>query len=455
MKVVILAGWDWTKLWPISREYFPKQFNKLDSLNWESLFQQSLKRALFLVEKEDIYIVVNKNNFFHAEIQGEELWVKIKKENFIFQPSIKETLPIIALSVEKIGNEDILFLPSDHIIEDLETFKSRVNIGLINLEKWIIIFWVKPTRIETEYWYIEKKENYEIISKVKKFHEKPDFETAKKYIENWFLWNSGMFLFKWTIFKTLLYEINLEMFKLIFEEKISDEKKFKKIKKISIDKWVIEKTNKIFCVNLDNYWTDLSSFDSIWEYSKEKQINQSNIICEWKTKNNFVLTETKFKEVCLIDVEDLIIVDSEDVLLISKKWSSQKVKKIVQNTKKIAWNTGYRPWWYYKIINEWIWFKTKRLYVLPWKKMSLQSHNHRSEHWVVAEWTAKIHLWKWQSQEIWTTLVPKWESIFVAIWQLHRIENPWLVPLIIIETQIWDYLWEDDIQRYEDDFWRK
>jgi mannose-1-phosphate guanylyltransferase/mannose-6-phosphate isomerase len=135
--------------------------------------------------------------------------------------------------------------------------------------------------------------------------------------------------------------------------------------------------------------------------------------------------------------------------LISKKWSTQKVKSLVKNTKKLIWNLEYRPWWSYKIINEWIWFKTKRITILPWKKTSLQSHNHRSEHWVIAEWTAKVH------KKDWSVLVAKWESVYVSIWELHRIENPWLIPLVIIETQIWDYLWEDDIIRYEDDYWRE
>lgn len=455
MKIVILAWGNWEQLWPLSRIDSPKQFNKLDTLNWESLFQKSLKRALHLTKKDNIFIVVSKDNFFHAEIQAEELWVDIRKENFIFQPSMKWTLPIISLAINKIGNENVLFLPSDQVIDDLDTFKDRVDIWLNNSKKWIILFWIKPKWPETIYGYIEKESNDEIFSKIINFHEKPSKEIAEKYVESKLLWNAWIFLINSEVFKEILEDKNPEIKKIIFDLNITDEEKFNKIETVSIDKWLIEKTNKLYCVNLDNFWTDLGTFDLIWKYSKEKNVSQTNIIFEWNTKNNFVLTETKTKEVCLVDVEDLIIIDSEDVLLISKKGSTKKVKKILEHTKKLIWNTWYRPWGYYKIINEWIGFKTKRLYVLPWKKMSLQSHNHRSEHWVVAEWTAKIHLWKKQTQEIETTLVPKWESIFVAIGQLHRIENPWLVPLVIIETQIWDYLWEDDIKRYEDDFWRE
>lgn len=455
MKIVILAGGRGTRLWPISRTDSPKQFNKLDILWGESLFQHSLKRALYLVEKNDIFIVVNNDNFFHAEIQAEELGILIDKQNFIFQPSMKETLAIIALSVSKIKEDYILFLPSDQIIDDLDWFKNSINNEKIKNKEWITIFWVKPNKPEIGFGYIEKENSNEEFSKVKKFHEKPNKELAKKYIEKWYLWNAWIFLFHSTFFKELLNEINPTMKKLIFDSKISDEEKFNNIEVISIDKWLIEKTDKIFCVNLNSFWTDLGSFDSIWNYSDKKNILQKNIIIEWNTKNNFVLSETKNKEICLVDIQDLIIIDSEDVLLISKKWSTEKVKKLLKYSKNLIWNIGYRPWGYYKIINEWVGFKTKKLYIFPWKKLSLQSHNHRSEHWVIVEWTAKIHLGKWQSEDIEIITLPKWESIFVAIWQLHRIENSGILPLVIIETQIWDYLWEDDIKRYKDDFWRK
>jgi mannose-1-phosphate guanylyltransferase/mannose-6-phosphate isomerase len=173
MKVVILAWGNGTRLWPVSRETFPKQFNKLDTLGWESLFQKSLKRALFLTEEKDIYIVISKENFFHAEIQAEELWMNISSKNFIIQPLMKETLPIIILSIKHIWNDNILFLPSDHIIEGLKDFKKKIELWLEKARDSIVIFRVKPDKIDTWLWYIKKEDKKSLVSRVSSFHEKP------------------------------------------------------------------------------------------------------------------------------------------------------------------------------------------------------------------------------------------------------------------------------------------
>jgi len=199
---------------------------------------------------------------------------------------------------------------------------------------------------------------------------------------------------------------------------------------------------------MDIKWSDLWSFDSIWEYVEENNIKKDNLIEIWDTKNNVIIWENDNKEIALIDVQDLVIVDNDDVLLISKKWSTQKVKEIVKRTKKTNWNTEYRPWWSFTVLSVWEWYKTKKISVLPNRKLSLQSHHHRSEHWVVVEWSALVTIW---DKEF---LVVKWESVFIPVWEKHRLENPWKIPLSVIETQIWDYLEEDDIVRYNDDFWR-
>jgi len=447
MKVVILAWGNGIRLWPISRQTFPKQFNKLDTLGWDSLFQKSLERALALTELKNIYVVVNKENYFHAEVQAEEIWNPIFKDNFIFQPSVKETLPIISLSIKQIGDENILFLPSDHVLDWIDHFKERVESWLNFTNKWIVVFWFKPSKPESWYWYI-KKESNETISKVEKFYEKPTVEKASEYIENWYLWNSWIFLINSKTFIENLSVVNPKMKELIFDSNLNNEEIYNKVEPISIDIWLIEKISWVYCVDLNNYWTDLWNFDSINEYHVENDIRNKHILNEWGSRDNFVLTETKKKEVCLIDVENLVVVDTEDVLLISKKWSTQKVKEIVKRSKKIIWNLEYRPWWSYKIISEWNWYKTKRLTILPWKKLSLQMHHHRSEHWVVAEWTAKVTVWEEER------ILSKWQSTYIPIWNKHRLENPWLIPVLIIETQIWDYLWEDDIERFDDDFWR-
>lgn len=446
LKIVILAGGFWTRLWPLSRKTSPKQFCKLRELWWKSLFQLALERALFLTKEENIFVVAAKEILFHSDIQSKELWINLKKENFIIQPDMKETLPIIALATKKIWKENILIMPSDHIIDDNSKFRDSVFLWEKLVKNSIVLFWVKPIKEETAYWYIEKKDNKN-ISQVKNFYEKPDIQKAKKYIEKWFLWNSGIFLYDSSFFWSELEKVDKKLKDLILSDK-SDDDIFKEVEPISIDVWLSEKSKNISCIDLNLYWNDLWSFDSIWEYIKEKDIKNETVIIEGKSKNNIVLNEDRNKDIVLIDVDDLLVIDHEDVLLISKKWSSQKVKKVIKKSKNLIWQTEYRPWWKFRILEEWKWYKTKNITVFPWKKLSLQMHYHRSEHWVVVSWSAKATIWEEEK------ILEKWESIFVPIWKKHRLENPWKLPLVIIESQIWDYLEEDDIVRFEDDFGR-
>jgi len=333
-------------------------------------------------------------------------------------------------------------LYSDHIISPILDFKKQVNYWLKQKNHWITIFWIKPLKPETWYWYIKKVDEKAKFSKVDKFFEKPNLQKAWEYIKNKYLWNSWMSLICWEKFVDLLKKVNPKMKKLIFDSDLSDKEIFNEIDAVSLENWLIEKIDNVFCIDLEIYWTDLWSFDSINEYCLEQKIENKNIINEWKSEDNFVLTEKKDKEICLVDIKDLVIVDTEDVLLISKKWSTQKVKKIVKKSNKNVSILQYRPWWSYKVIAEWKWFKTKIVTVLPGKKLWTHIHHHRTESWVIAEWTWKVFV---EDKE---KIISKWESIYIPIWQKHILENPWLIPLRIIETQIWDYLGEDDIKRF-------
>lgn len=448
LKTIILAGGSGTRLWPISRETSPKQFAILSELWGKSLFQLTLERASKVSNLEDIYVVASKENYFHALIQSEKLGLPISKDNIIIQPLVKETLPIIALATREVWEWNILVMPSDHLISDLDKFAETINFWVENTDKWIITFWIKPTNPETGYGYIEKRSPEDMISKVKKFHEKPNEDKAKKYIDEGYLWNSWMYLYDQKIFFAELENHAPWINKLILDKSLSDLDIFKEVKAISIDKWLTEKIDNLHCINIDFYWTDLWSFDAIWDYMLQTNKKHPNILEEGKVEDNVVLSESKNKEIALIDVKDLVIVDSDDVLLIAKKWSTQKVKQITKKTTKKIGLTEYRPWGSFRILWEWTGYKTKKITVLPGKKLSLQSHNHRSEHWVVVSWTALVIIWDQEK------LVTKGESVFVPIWVKHRLENPWKMPLIVVESQIWDYLEEDDIIRYSDDFGR-
>lgn len=445
IKSLILAWGSWTRLWPISRDTSPKQFAILKELWWKSLFQLSLQRALKVSEVEDIYVVATSQNFFHVSTQAEKIWIKINDKNIIIQPMMKETLPIIALASRIIWEWNILMLPSDHLIPDEDKFAKIVLDWVEYLKNGILTFWIKPLKVETWYWYIEKSSDNIVL----KFHEKPNEQMALEYIQKWFLWNCWIYFFNYDFFFKELKNLEPKVYDLIFDKTKTDTEIFEKIEAISIDKWISEKSKNMYCLEMDLKWSDLWSFDSIWEYMDENNISRENILTTWDVKNNVVLSENNNKEIALIDVEDLVIVDTADVLLISKRWSTQKVKDLVKITKKSNWVKEYRPWWSFTILSEWKWYKTKKITVLPWRKLSLQSHLHRSEHWVVVKWTALVTIWEKEF------LLPQWESIYVPVWEKHRLANPWKTALSIIESQIWDYLEEDDITRYSDDFGRK
>ncbi len=446
IKPLILAWWNGTRLWPISRDSSPKQFAILKELWGLSLFQLTLKRALKLAKIEDIYIVASRENYFHATTQAQKIGLEIKSSNIIIQPSMKETLPIMSLAAKKIGSWNILALASDHLIPDEDEFANIVNSAIPYLSKWIVAFWINPLKVETGYWYIEK--DYE-TNKIKLFHEKPNYEKAEQFIKNWFLWNSWIYFFEADFFFNELEKIDKDFKNLILSDK-TDTQIFDEIKAISFDNGISEKSQNMYCINMPIKWTDLWSFDAIWEYVEENNINTNeNIINIWDSSNNVVICQENNKEIALIDVQDLVIVEDEDVLLISKKGSTQKVKEAIKKSSKTSGLTQYRPWWSYSVLTVWNWFKTKSINVLPGKQLSLQSHNHRSEHWVVAEWTALVTVWEIEK------IVPTGESIYIPLGSKHRLCNPGKINLTVIETQIWAYLEEDDITRYDDDFGRK
>ncbi len=447
VKVVILAWWSWTRLWPLSRKYYPKQFLQLKELQGKSLFEQTFERALKLTNIENIYVITNKDYKFHCMNQA-----NIEEKNIILEPEWKNTMWAISLWFDYFSKEDVaLILPSDHIIKDEDVFIETVQKSIKHTNQSIITFWIKPTQAHTGYGYISTKTQNQDISDVVEFKEKPDKQTAVKYIENGYYWNAGIFLLKKEVFTNELQQNNKEYYNIIKNWVL---KNFDKLPDVSIDYWLLEKTNNIKMSKLDIYWNDLWSFDSIQEYLEDINYKNENTI-NIDGKDNFIMCEKKDKLITNVWVSNLIVVDTDDALLIANKWDSQKVKELVKTLKKDKKNilnysnTVYRPWWKYTIIDEWTGFKTKRLTVLPWKKLSSQLHYHRSEHWVIVSGTAKITL---DDKEI---ILSKWESTYIPIWSKHRVENCWKVDLHIIESQIWDYLEEDDIVRFDDVFWRK
>lgn len=444
LKVLILAWWSGTRLWPLSRKYYPKQFIKLKEFGWESFFEKAYKRALKITSKENIFIITNNDYKFHCLNQS-----NIDEKNILVEKVAKNTLWAISLWISKWNDNDVfVVLSSDHLMKDEEKFVWLILKNQEFAKESLITFGITPTSPHTWYWYINIEKKWEIPYKVNKFVEKPDFETAKRYINEWYFWNWWIFMFWKKVFLNELQKANKDYAKLV--EDIDNN--FEKLPDLSIDYWLLEHTSNISLVPLPIYWNDLWWFEAFKEYFEEENISTQKI--EIDAKNNTVINDNLNKEIALIWVDDLIVVETKDALLISKAWESQKVKKVLEElkvNKKVQsdfWLTVYRPWGSYTIVDEWVWFKSKRLSVIPWKKLSFQMHHHRSEHWVVVSGTAKVTL---NDKEF---LLQKWESTYIPIWTKHRLENPGKVDLHIIESQIGDYLEEDDIVRFDDDFGR-
>ncbi len=455
MKAVILAGGSGTRLWPLSRSNYPKQFLKLKSMD-KSIFQLSFERCLKLTGLSQIYIVTNINYKFLVLGQIEELGYKFNEELILVEPSGKNTLPAICYAVKEIkkqGNDIAVVLPSDHLIAEDEKFIQTIMKGEQMAGEYIITFGMQPDKPHTGYGYIKPARPLEQGYQVAEFKEKPDYNTAVRYLKEGYLWNSGMFMFRTDIFAEEVKRYNYEVYEAFNLTVIGEI--YDKTPSISIDYGLMEKSSRVAVIPLNIKWRDLGSFDTFYdEFTSDERGNitfNGDILID--AANNLLYTSND-KSVALIGVNDLIVVDQRDALLICKKDQSQKVKDVVEQL-KAANNpradyhlTTYRPWGSYTVLEEGLFYKIKRITVLPGKKLSYQLHYHRSEHWIVVKGTARV---KVESVE---TFVRSGESTFVKTGLKHRLENPGKVLLEVIEVQLGEYLEEDDIVRFDDDFGR-
>jgi len=440
---LILAGGVGERLFPLSRSKYPKQFLKF---NEESLFQMAFKRGLML--SDSIYVVTNVDQAFMIEKEIEEIGIDAK---VLKEPMPKNTLPAIYLGIREIvkdfGRSKVAILPSDHIIEANEKFVEAFKKAERISDKYLVTFGIKPTKPHTGYGYIKPGDSVEGVFIVERFVEKPDYERAKRYVEEGYLWNSGMFVFDTTVFLE-----ECKKFARNIIERV-DSGRYDEIESISVDKGILEKSDRVAVIPLDVFWSDVGSFDAVYEIM-EKDENNNAVRGEFlgiNSRNNLVISESLITSV---DIENMIIINTKDVTLVCPRESSQKVREIVRalkekNDERVEHHiTVYRPWGSYTVLEEGNGWKVKRLTVLPKKRLSLQMHYHRCEFWVVVRGTAKVTI---GDREF---LLKKGESTFIPVGEKHRLENPGNITLEIIEVQIGDYLGEDDIVRFADDFGR-
>ena len=441
MTNIILCGGSGTRLWPLSRTLMPKQFVKL--FGDKSLFQLTVQRNAGVCDKT--VVVSNTEQYFLALDQMEE--IDAKADAYLLEPIGRNTAPAIALACFALDAEEIVLVtPSDHLIKNNTAYVHAVEKAkVLAANDTLVTFGIVPGYAETGFGYIEA-EGDDVVS----FHEKPDAATAQAYVDvgNYY-WNSGMFCFKAGVFLEELHKYAPEIYSQA--HKAYQDAKKEEIVRISheamaaipsesIDYAVMEHSEKVKVVPADIGWSDMGSFDALAEELPNDK------------ENNLILSD---KETALIDVENLIVVDTPDALLVAKKGSSQKVKQVVEHLKQKgstlpdAHTTGHRPWGTYTILDENNGYKIKRIEVKPGKRLSLQKHYHRNEHWVVLSGSATVTVGEK------TFAVNPNESTYIKAGEIHRLENRGKLPLVIIEVQVGEYTGEDDIVRLEDDYKRE
>ena len=469
---ILLAGGSGTRLWPSSRKTYPKQFMQLTAN--ETLFQQSAQRVLGsdILQFNPHMIITNSHFRFIVREQLQN--VGINPRRIIIEPEPKNTAPaIIAATVfAQKDNQDavVIATPTDHVISDTENFHQAMKIGLNEIENGkIVTFGISPTYPETGYGYIQlDKSSSEGPSKVLKFIEKPDEMLAKRMLnEGNYFWNSGIFMFRAEdmiaafelyakdIISNVLKSVDQSVEDLFFTK--LDTSHWGNLKEISIDYAIMEKAKNLVAIPYSSGWSDLGNWNSVWQETKKNDngVALSQNAHAIECKNTLLRSESTNQEIVGLGLEDIVAISTPDAVLVANKNKSQDVKKVVEylKSKNISQSEAsikdYRPWGSFEVLSEGIGFKVKKISVKPGAALSLQSHKHRSEHWVVVEGKVKVTI----DKEV--KLVSEGQSVYVPLGLVHRIENSEQAPATLIEVQIGNYLSEDDIIRYNDVYSRK
>jgi len=471
---VILCGGFGTRLWPLSRKSYPKQFLKLNSKSKYSLLQQTQNRLKKYKNFLNPIIICNEEHRFIVAEQMRE--IDIKPNTIILEPSGKNTAPSIVLaameSLQINKNSILLVLASDHLMSSNAGFYKGLQKAFeLAKEEKIVTFGIKPNSPNTGFGYIQSKKPLNFDSsdgcEINKFIEKPNLSLAKEFLlDKKFSWNSGMFVFKAS---TIISEMNkfypeiincckkaLKFSKDDLYFKRIDKKSFDACPSCSIDVAVMEKTSIGFVVPLNIDWTDVGNWKSLWEYKSKNQ--QGNVVegkVFLKNVSDSYFNSSKDKLLVGNRVKDLIVINTNDVTLVSDKNHSQEIKNLVKEICEIGMveaenhQIGFKPWGHYLSIARDLYWQVKLIVVNPGKSLSLQKHKYRSEHWVVVKGIAQVRI------EDKVITLKENQSTFIPLGLKHQLSNPEKEIVSIIEVQCGTYLGEDDIIRYEDEYGRE
>ncbi len=465
---VILSGGSGTRLWPLSRQLYPKQL--LPLVGQETMLQQTLLRLHGLDDLAPPVIVCNEE---HRFLVAEQLRrIEVAPSAILLEPAGRNTAPAVALAAARVlehedlgGDPVLLVLPADHVIRDSAAFRAAVADGAkLAAEGKLVTFGVRPDRPETGYGYIRAAEKGK-AAPVAEFVEKPDAATAETYVASGdYYWNSGMFMFRASRYVDELRshrpEIVAACVQALAQAKQDldfvrvDAESFGACPADSIDYAVMEKTDSAWVVPLDAGWSDVGSWTSLHDASDqdaEGNVLVGDAVVE-DTKNCYVYASDRL--VAAVGLEDCVVVETKDAVLVAPRSRGQDVKRLVDRMKAEGRNETalhrevFRPWGSYDSIDYGDRFQVKRITVKPGAQLSLQMHHHRAEHWIVVQGTAKVT----RGEEAF--LLGENQSTYIPMGTVHRLENPGKVPLHLIEVQSGTYLGEDDIVRYEDTYGR-
>ncbi|WLQ15475.1 mannose-1-phosphate guanylyltransferase/mannose-6-phosphate isomerase [Hahella aquimaris] len=467
LTAIILCGGSGTRLWPLSRETFPKQFLSLAADG--SLLAETIARVAAVDSDAHLSVVSNED---HRFLVAATLQVQCPstKKNIILEPCARNTAPAIALAaLDALASDTqavLLVLPADHVIRNVQAFADAVRTGeQAAAQGKLVTFGIVPDSPHTGYGYIKANVGDKDWAPVEQFVEKPDLDTAKSYVDSGnYFWNSGMFMFRADRYLEELKKFRADIYEACvnaYAGKSSDldfvrvdKQAFSDCPDDSIDYAVMEKTSDAVVIPLDAGWSDVGSWSTLWEIQDKDaagNVCRGDVITE-DVEGSYIHSEGRL--IAAIGLKNHVIVETDDVVLVADKERVQDVKKLVaqvkqQNRAEHRFHKKvHRPWGTYEGIAISDRFQVKRIVVNPGGTLSLQKHHHRAEHWVVVKGTASVT----RGDEV--MLLSEDQSTYIPLGVVHRLENPGVIPLELIEVQTGSYLGEDDIVRFEDTYGR-